>query len=217
MSLPPSHSCHWNILWANVAFIWPFWPAFAFHRQSFRCMASFYCPAAIIRSIIRQHCRCWRIQHSPTYQPFAWSCGAFARIAGFFWCHGKCYRNCSRSSKYGAHIVNVLLLPLLMFGFILLSLWICFRTRGFATGIAASVDYLMAFSTIKTYYNLETSLSLPGVSLLYCTVATLGLIVLFNILPETENRSLEDIERHFADDTKKWSDWQIPKHVRQAK
>lgn len=83
--------------------------------------------------------------------------------------------------------------------------------------MAASIDYLMAFLTIKTYFNLETSLSLPGVSLLYCTVATIGLILMFNILPETENRSLEDIERHFADDTKKWTDWRIPKHVKQVK
>lgn len=75
----------------------------------------------------------------------------------------------------------------------------------------------MAFATIKTYFNLETTLSLPGVTMLYCIVASLGLVLMYNILPETENRSLEDIERHFSDDKKKWCDWQIPKHVKQVK
>lgn len=31
----------------------------------------------------------------------------------------------------------------------------------------------------------------------------------YNILPKTENRSLEDIEKHFADSRKKWTDTNI--------
>lgn len=89
------------------------------------------------------------------------------------------------------------------------------RTRGIATGIAASINYLMAFSTVKTYFNLETTLSLPGVAMFYCIAAIIGLVLLYNILPETENRSLEDIERHFSDDSKRLCDWQIPQHVKQ--
>lgn len=88
------------------------------------------------------------------------------------------------------------------------------RTRGLATGLAAAINYLMAFATIKTYYNLETTLSMAGVSLFYCIVATIGLFVMFNILPETENRSLEDIETHFSDDRKKICDWHIPRHAK---
>lgn len=37
---------------------------------------------------------------------------------------------------------------------------------------------------------------------------------MFNILPETENRSLEDIERHYSDNSKPLCDWRIPKHVK---
>lgn len=37
---------------------------------------------------------------------------------------------------------------------------------------------------------------------------------MYNVLPETENRSLEAIETHFSDDSKKITDWHIPKHVK---
>lgn len=69
----------------------------------------------------------------------------------------------------------------------------------------------MGFATIKTYYDLETTFSMPGVAMFYCVIATLGLILMFNIMPETENRSLEDIELHFSDDSKKITDWYIPR------
>lgn len=77
--------------------------------------------------------------------------------------------------------------------------------------MAASINYLMAFLTIKIYFNLETTLSLPGVAMLYCVVSTLGLLLMFNILPETENRSLEDIELHFSDKSKRITNHKIPK------
>lgn len=83
------------------------------------------------------------------------------------------------------------------------------RTRGLAAGISAAINYTMGFATIKTYYNLETSLSMPGVATFFCIVATVGLILMFNILPETENYSLEDIENHFSDNSKKITDWKI--------
>jgi hypothetical protein len=38
-----------------------------------------------------------------------------------------------------------------------------FKSRGLATGVTAALNYTMAFFTTKTYYNLETSLSLVGV------------------------------------------------------
>lgn len=38
-----------------------------------------------------------------------------------------------------------------------------FKSRGLATGITAAINYTMAFFTTKTYYNLETGLSLFGV------------------------------------------------------
>lgn len=69
----------------------------------------------------------------------------------------------------------------------------------------------MAFGTTKAYYNLETSLSLPGVSLLFFLCNVAGWILMYKIMPETEDCSLEDIEFHFADDSKKLTDWKIKK------
>lgn len=49
---------------------------------------------------------------------------------------------------------------------------------------------------------METTLSLPGISLMYAFICFIGLIVTYNILPETENRTLEDIELHFSDNSR---------------
>lgn len=58
---------------------------------------------------------------------------------------------------------------------------------------------------------METTLSLPGISLFYCIVCCIGLILMYFILPETENRTLEDIELHFSDNSKKITDHKITK------
>lgn len=54
-------------------------------------------------------------------------------------------------------------------------------------------------------------MSLPGVSLFYCIISLFGLIISFFILPETENYTLEEIELHFMDNSKKITDWKIAK------
>lgn len=69
----------------------------------------------------------------------------------------------------------------------------------------------MNFAAVKSYYNLEVSLSLPGVTLFNCVVAILGWILMYFILPDTEGRTLEDIEMHFSDKSKKITDRHIPK------
>lgn len=61
---------------------------------------------------------------------------------------------------------------------------------------------------------METSWSLPGVTLLTCGIIGLGLISLYSILPETTNRSLEDIEHHFSDNSKKITDRKIANILR---
>lgn len=60
------------------------------------------------------------------------------------------------------------------------------------------------------------TLSLPGVALFNCAIITYGLILMYKILPETENRTLEDIEMHFADESKKITDHKIPKKSKQS-
>ncbi|XP_031622751.1 facilitated trehalose transporter Tret1-like [Contarinia nasturtii] len=84
-----------------------------------------------------------------------------------------------------------------------------FKSRGIACGVSASTLFVFVFIGEKTYLNLEATLSLPGVSLLFTCISFFGLMVAYNILPETENRSLEDIELHFADNSKGLTDHKI--------
>lgn len=88
----------------------------------------------------------------------------------------------------------------------------CFRSRAFASGLVAAVNYLLAFAATKTYYDLEMFLSLPGVLLLYGIIGIIGYVAMFYTLPETENRSLEDIERHFSDNSRSITDIHIKIH-----
>lgn len=80
-----------------------------------------------------------------------------------------------------------------------------------ATGIAAAMNYLFAFVATKTYLDLEMTLSMPGVTLFYCIISVIGFIIMYQILPETEDRSLEDIEMHFSNNSLKLTDRNIPK------
>lgn len=83
-------------------------------------------------------------------------------------------------------------------------------------GIAAALNYLFGFITKKTYYNLEATLSLPGTALFYCIVCGIGLIFTYAVLPETEGRSLEEIELHFADNSKNLCDRTIEKKAKKS-
>lgn len=94
---------------------------------------------------------------------------------------------------------------------ILLSELFSFKARGIMVGISAALNYSFGFLSKKIYYNLETTLSLPGVSLFFCCICGFGLIWMYFILPETENRTLEDIELHFSDNSKKITDRKITK------
>ncbi|XP_031636130.1 uncharacterized protein LOC116349018 [Contarinia nasturtii] len=90
--------------------------------------------------------------------------------------------------------------------------WNCnARSRGVASGIAAATNYVFGFVTKKTYHNLENTLSMQGTTMLYCMISGFGLVLTYFILPETENRSLEEIELHFADNSKSITDRKIPK------
>lgn len=55
------------------------------------------------------------------------------------------------------------------------------------------------------------ALSLPGVALFNCVIVVLGWILMYKILPETEDRTLEEIETHFLDKSKKLTVHKISK------
>lgn len=83
------------------------------------------------------------------------------------------------------------------------------RSRGVASSVAVALNYIVGFIARKMYYSLETTLTLPGTKLFFCIVCGLGFVWMSLILPETESKSLEDIERHFSDNSKKITDRKI--------
>lgn len=88
-----------------------------------------------------------------------------------------------------------------------------YKTRGMASGIVAALNYIMSFISTKTYLNLERSLSLAGTILLYGTIGVAGFVFIFIFVPETERRTLEDIEIHFSDNNRKMTDRKIKKNT----
>lgn len=72
----------------------------------------------------------------------------------------------------------------------------------------------MTFVTTKTYFNLENSFSLPGVILFYGICGAIGVLFVYFFLPETEKRTLEDIELYFSDNNRKLTDIHIERYHR---
>ncbi|XP_031635122.1 facilitated trehalose transporter Tret1-like isoform X2 [Contarinia nasturtii] len=74
-----------------------------------------------------------------------------------------------------------------------------FKSKAFATGIVGAFYYISMFLASKTFYILELLLTLPGLSIFYGCIGTVGFIAMYLTLPETEGRTLEDIEIYFSD------------------
>lgn len=83
------------------------------------------------------------------------------------------------------------------------------KTRGLASGLTAALNYTLFFVSIKTYYDLETSISLFGAICLYGVIGALGTIFIYIFLPETEGKTLEEIEEHFSNNKNKLTDRKI--------
>lgn len=60
--------------------------------------------------------------------------------------------------------------------YILLSEIFPFKSRSFYCGLAGAENQLFAFFATKTYYNLERSLSLPGVICFYGAIGVVGFV-----------------------------------------
>lgn len=69
-----------------------------------------------------------------------------------------------------------------------------FRGRGVASGVAAAFAYIIGFVITKTYLDLHNLVSLPGVFGLYGIISILGCVYFYYFIPETEGKSLEEVE-----------------------
>ncbi|KPJ15993.1 Facilitated trehalose transporter Tret1, partial [Papilio machaon] len=77
-----------------------------------------------------------------------------------------------------------------------------YRSRGMATGMAAACNYVIVFLATKTNYNLEASFHISGTFAIYAILAFIGTMYLYLYLPETENKSLAEIEAYYKGNQK---------------
>uniref|UniRef100_A0A8D9AET9 Facilitated trehalose transporter Tret1 n=2 Tax=Cacopsylla melanoneura TaxID=428564 RepID=A0A8D9AET9_9HEMI len=76
------------------------------------------------------------------------------------------------------------------------------KGRGIASGLLACVAYTLAFGVTKTFPDFHKWFGLYGVFFLYGGSSLVGLIYFYLCLPETEGKTLLEIELHFKQSKK---------------
>lgn len=71
-------------------------------------------------------------------------------------------------------------------------------TRGFSSGLTTCFNFICFFIVVKTFVQLSLTIEIFGIFLVYACIALIGTIILYFILPETKNRTLQQIEEGFA-------------------
>nr|CAD7202134.1 unnamed protein product [Timema douglasi] len=89
--------------------------------------------------------------------------------------------------------VGIRLLPWILIGEVYPT-----EVRGVASGASGSIGYIFSFVTNKVYFYMLDGLTLPGTFWIYGAVSLIGSVYFFFELPETEGRTLHEIEEHFA-------------------
>jgi Na+/melibiose symporter-like transporter len=72
------------------------------------------------------------------------------------------------------------------------------RVRGLAGGSTTCSAYLLSFAVVKMYPQMEHALERQGVFCFYGVMAVLGTVFVWFFLPETQEKTLEEMERLFA-------------------
>lgn len=71
-------------------------------------------------------------------------------------------------------------------------------TRGFSSGLTTCFNFICFFIVVKTFVELSAAIEISGVFIVYACIGLIGTIVLYIILPETKNRTLQEIEDGFT-------------------
>ncbi|KAL1450029.1 hypothetical protein WDU94_002491 [Cyamophila willieti] len=74
--------------------------------------------------------------------------------------------------------------------------------RATASGMSSSSSYVFASAVNKLYYPMLDTFNLSGTLYFYSAISLLGTLYMYKMMPETEGRTLSDIEEHFADKSK---------------
>lgn len=87
--------------------------------------------------------------------------------------------------------------------------------RGVACGISAALNSLVSFLTTKTYVNTIAWFGLHGTLFLYTFVTGVGFVYMYFYLPETEDRTLQEITDFFVQN-RSAREFKRPKSKRQV-
>lgn len=71
------------------------------------------------------------------------------------------------------------------------------RGKGVASGVSSAVGYLLGFVVTKTFYDLQKAFTTAGVFGFYGFMMIIGSVLFYFYVPETEGKSLEEIEEIF--------------------
>ncbi|XP_053661947.1 facilitated trehalose transporter Tret1-like [Anopheles marshallii] len=83
-------------------------------------------------------------------------------------------------------------------------------TRGLGSGLTSSFNFVCFFAVIKTGPTLFATVGINGTFLVYGVISLLGTLLLYVILPETKNRTLQEIEEQFRRGRRKAKDAEAP-------
>lgn len=75
-----------------------------------------------------------------------------------------------------------------------------------ATGLSAALGYVIFFLATKTNYNLESSFHMSGTFMFYSIIGFIGTVYLYFFLPETEKKTLVEIEGFYKGNKKIFAD-----------
>lgn len=70
--------------------------------------------------------------------------------------------------------------------------------RSGASGIASGIGYFFAFLTNKVFLGMVSTMTLPGTFWFYSAFSLTGCVILYFIMPETEGKTLFEIEPYFT-------------------
>ncbi|XP_058061229.1 proton myo-inositol cotransporter-like [Anopheles bellator] len=71
------------------------------------------------------------------------------------------------------------------------------NVRAGGSGLAGGIAYIFGFLANKSFLSMLATFTLPGTFWIYSLVTLVGAAILYKVLPETEGKSLQEIETYF--------------------
>uniref|UniRef100_A0A2S2NRQ8 Facilitated trehalose transporter Tret1 n=1 Tax=Schizaphis graminum TaxID=13262 RepID=A0A2S2NRQ8_SCHGA len=72
------------------------------------------------------------------------------------------------------------------------------EAKGFASSLTTAIFYILTFSATKVYLSVENTLGLNNTFFMMAAASFVGFVYLYRNMPETENKTLMEIEEFFV-------------------